>query len=95
MTEEVLCLIYVKKTLIERTVNKYLWYSFERDVWCTKYTIDHWEDMKKVEYFSKSWMTAEESPTPISEEKKTSSSHRRLSEQWGESITSIKDNEVF
>jgi hypothetical protein len=94
VAEEVLCLIYVKKP-VERMINEYLWYSFERDVWCMRYTIDHWEDMKKVEYFSESWMTAEESPTPISEEKKTSSSHRRLSEQWGESIASIKDNEVF
>ena len=51
--------------------------------------------MKRVEYFSESWTTAEESSTLISKEKKTSSSHRRLSEQWGESITSIKDNEVF
>ena len=51
--------------------------------------------MKKVEYFSEPWTTAEESPTFISEEKKTSSSHKRLSEQQGESIASIKDNEVF
>ena len=51
--------------------------------------------MKKVEYFSEPWTTAEESPTFISEEKKTSSSHRRLFEQWDESITSIKDNKVF
>jgi hypothetical protein len=53
-----------------------------------------WEDMKKVEYFSESWMTAEESSTLISEEKKTSSSYR-LFKQWDESIASIKDNEVF
>jgi len=72
-----------------------LWYSFREDVWCTEYTTGHWEDMKKVEYFSESWTTAEESPTFISEEKKTSSSYKRLSEQWGESITSIRDNEVF
>ncbi len=38
---------------------------------------------------------AEESSTLISEEKKTSSSHRRLSEQWDKSITSIRDNEAF
>ncbi len=95
MAEEVLCLIYVKKPLIERTVNKYLWYSFKRDVWCTGYTIDYWEDIKKVKYFSEPWMTAEESPTPILKEKKTSSSYRRLFKQWGESIASIKDNEAF
>ena len=52
MAEEVLCLIYVKKPFIERTVNKYLWYSFKRDVWCTEYTIDYWEDIKKVKYFN-------------------------------------------
>jgi len=40
-------------------------------------------------------MTAEKSPTLISEEKKTNSSHKRLSEQQGESIASIKDNKVF
>ena len=51
--------------------------------------------MKKVKYFSESWTTAEKSSTLISKEKKTSSNHRRLSEQWGESIASIRDNEAF
>ncbi len=51
--------------------------------------------MKKVEYFSEPWTTAEKSPTFILKEKKTSSSHKRLFKQWGESIASIKDNEAF
>ena len=88
-------MIYVKELFFERTVDECLWYSFKEDVWCTGYTTDHWEDMKKVEYFSEPWTTAEESSTFISKKKKTSSSHRRLFEQQGESIASIKDNEVF
>ncbi len=51
--------------------------------------------MKGVGYFSEPWTTAEGSPTFISEGKKTSSSHRRLSEQQGESIASIRGNEAF
>ena len=56
--------------------------------------------MKRVEYFSESWMTAKESPTPISEEKKTSRSHKRHEYEdiwlyeWDKSIASIEDNEA-
>ena len=56
--------------------------------------------MKKVEYFSEPWMTAKESPTPISEEKKASRSHERHGYEdiwlyeWDESIASIEGNEA-
>ncbi len=61
--------------------------------------------MKRVEYFSESWMTAKESPTPISEEKKTNRRHKRYKRykrheyrdlwfyRWGKSIVSVKNNE--
>ena len=90
----------MKKPYLEDTVDELLWYSFERDVWFMRYTVDHWADMKKAEYFSQSWMTIKESSTPISEEKKTSRSHERHEYrgiwlyEWDESITSIKGNEA-